>query len=48
MYWGRRADFGIDLRTDRAGALGREAEAPGPGDRETPELHDPAGAALPE
>ena len=48
MYRGRRADLGIDLRTNRAEALGREAEAPGPGDEENPELDDPVAAAFPE
>ena len=47
-YWGRYADFGIDLRTNRAEALDWEAEAPGPGDEENPELHDPVAAAFPE
>ena len=46
--WGRYADFGIDLRTNRAEALDWEAEAPGPGDEENPELHDPVAAAFPE
>lgn len=46
-YWGRYADFGIDLRTNRAEALDWEAE-PGPGDEENPELDDPVAAAFPE
>ena len=47
-YWGTYADFGIDLRTNRAEALGWEAGAAGPGDEENPELHDPVAAAFPE
>ena len=46
-YWGIYADFEIDLRTNRA-ELDWNAEAPGPGDEENPQLDDPIAAAFRE
>lgn len=47
-YWGTYADFEIDLRTNRAEALDRDTEAPGPGDEENPQLDEPIAAAFRE